>query len=344
MTTAQETWLVTGGAGFIGSNFVRLALAEKWCSRIIVFDALTYAANLDNLAPWLGQDDRLVFVRGDIAVPADVETAMAQQTPARVFHFAAESHVDRSIDDPAPFIRTNVLGTQVMLDAARRHKVARFVHVSTDEVYGALPLDSTERFHETRPYNPKSPYAASKAGADLLVRAAHHTYGQDVVITNCSNNYGPFQYPEKLIPLTIMNAIAGNSIPVYGDGLYVRDWIHVVDHCRAVRLVGESGRAGDTYCIGTENEQPNIDVVRRILRLTGRDESLIRYVVDRPGHDRRYGIDPSKIYTELNWKPEIDWDSGLAATVAWYEENKRWLERIRTGEFRTYYERMYSGR
>lgn len=340
----MATWFVTGGAGFIGSNFVRLALKEDWCGRIVVLDALTYAGNLENLEPFVQNDARLVFAKGDITDAALVDELMGKYKPSLVFHFAAESHVDRSIEDPAPFVRTNVLGTQVLLSAARRHEVARFLHVSTDEVYGALPLDSTERFHENRPYAPKSPYAASKAASDFLVNAMHHTYGMDVVITNCSNNYGPFQFPEKLIPLIIMNALEGEPLPVYGDGLYVRDWIHVEDHCRGVRVCGERGTSGETYCIGTENEQPNIAIVKKVLELTGRDESLIKYVKDRPGHDRRYAIDPTKIKTELGWKPLIDWEQGIASTVEWYKENQTWLERIRTGEFRDYYERSYGGR
>jgi len=337
----SRKWLVTGGAGFIGSNFVRLALAENWCDLIVVVDALTYAGNMENLLPYLGNDDRLIFVRGDIANGELIEGVFRSHRPEMVFHFAAESHVDRSIEDPAPFVRTNMLGTQILLSAAKRTEVRRFVHVSTDEVYGALPLDSKDLFHEKRPYAPKSPYAASKAGSDLLVLAAHHTYGQDVVITNCSNNYGPWQFPEKLIPLMITNALAGESLPVYGDGLYVRDWIHVEDHCRAVRAVAEKGGAGETYCIGTENEQPNIAIVKAILAATGRDESLIRYVKDRPGHDRRYAIDPTKIRTEIGWTPQIAWEAGLAATVAWYREHGEWMARIKSGAFREYYQRHY---
>lgn len=339
-----ETWLVTGGAGFIGSNFVRLALEENWCARVVVLDALTYAGNPENLIPYLGKDERLAFLKGDIANGGDVEKAFVEHMPDRVFHFAAESHVDRSILDPAPFVATNVLGTQILLSAARRHKTGRFLLVSTDEVYGALPLDSSERFHEKRPYAPKSPYAASKAAADLLAVAAFHTHAQDIVITNCSNNYGPYQFPEKLIPLMIMNAMRGEALPVYGDGLYVRDWIHVEDHCRAVRLCGEAGRAGETYCIGADNEQPNINVVKMILRHTGRDESLIRYVKDRPGHDRRYAIDSTKIRTELGWRPLMGWEEGLAATVKWYRDNLQWIERIRSGEFQKYYAELYGGR
>ena len=340
----KGTWLVTGGAGFIGSNFVRLALAEGWCERVVVLDALTYAGNLENLLPFLGSDDRLVFERGDIAEVEDVRRVFDAHRPAVVFHFAAESHVDRSIYEPAVFVRTNVTGTQLLLNAARECGVERFVHVSTDEVYGALQLDSPEKFHEGRPFDPHSPYAASKAGADLLVKAAFHTHHQNVVITNCSNNYGPYQFPEKLIPLMILKALAGESLPVYGDGLYVRDWIHVEDHCRGVLRCAEAGVAGETYCIGSDNEQPNLAVVRKILQLTGRDESLVHYVKDRPGHDRRYAIDATRIRTQLGWQPRHSWEQGLAATVQWYRDNTEWMERLRNGEARAFFERHYAER
>lgn len=340
----SETWLVTGGAGFIGSNFVRQALQHDWCQKIIVLDALTYAGNLENLTPFLDDPDRLLFIRGDITLAEDVAPAFENYRPDRVIHFAAESHVDRSYYDPAAFVRTNVLGTQLLLNSAREFAVKRFVHVSTDEVYGALPLDSKEKFHEGRPYDPRSPYAASKAGSDLLVQAAVHTYGMDAVITNCSNNYGPYQFPEKLIPLMIMKAERGESLPVYGDGLYVRDWIHVEDHCDAVRLCAVEGKAGETYCIGADNEQPNIAVVKKILELTGRDESLISYVKDRPGHDRRYAIDSSKMKREFGWAPKKSWETGLAETVQWYRENSRWLERLQSGESRDFYEKHYQDR
>jgi dTDP-glucose 4,6-dehydratase len=339
-----ETWLVTGGAGFIGSNFVRLALKEDWCARVIVLDALTYAGNLENLMPYLGHDERLHFVRGDIADPAAVEGVFEKHRPQRVFHFAAESHVDRSLYDAGTFVRTNVLGTQVMLTASQKYEVSRFLHVSTDEVYGALPLSSPEKFHEKRPYDPRSPYAASKAASDHLVRAAYHTHGQHVVITNCSNNYGPYQFPEKLIPLMIMKALAGQPLPVYGDGLYVRDWIHVEDHARAVKLACDKGKAGETYLIGSDNERPNIEIVKTILKLTGKDESLITYVKDRPGHDRRYAIDATKIRTELGWKPLIGWEQGITGTIEWYRENGNWMDRIRSGEFQRFYELHYSDR
>lgn len=341
---SNRTWLVTGAAGFIGSNFVRLALAEGWCDRIVAVDLLTYAGNLENLEGLLGSDDRLKFERGDVCDAAAMGRLVAEEKPDILFHLAAESHVDRSIEDPAPFIRTNVLGTQVMLDAARRAGIRRFTHVSTDEVYGALALDTKERFHEGLPLAPNSPYAASKAAAELLVQAAHHTHHMDVVVTRCSNNYGPYQFPEKLIPLMISNAMAGKELPVYGDGLYVRDWIHVSDHCRGIRAAAEGGRTGHAYNIGADNERPNIELVRTILGILGKPDRLIRYVKDRPGHDRRYAIDSSKLAGETGWKPLVPWERGIRETVDWYRANTGWLERIRSGEFMHYYERMYAGR
>ncbi len=341
---SKGTWLVTGAAGFIGSNFVRLALAEDWCERLVAVDLLTYAGNLENLEGLLGTDRRLRFERGDVCDAGGMRALVAEAAPDVVFHLAAESHVDRSIEDPAPFIRTNVLGTQVMLDAARRAGVRRFTHVSTDEVYGALALDSRDRFHEGLPVAPNSPYAASKAASDLLVLAAHHTHAMDVVITRCSNNYGPYQFPEKLIPLMISNAMADKELPVYGDGLYVRDWIHVTDHCRGLRAAAERGRSGEVYNIGADNERPNIELVRTILAILGKPESLIRHVKDRPGHDRRYAIDSSKLARETGWGPLVPWERGLRETVDWYRANSGWLERIRSGEFMHYYERMYAGR
>lgn len=324
----SKVWVVTGGAGFIGSNFVRLALNEEWCDKVVVVDTLTYAGHRENLAPFLGKDDRLELVVADIADAQAMDKVMANHGPEKVFHFAAESHVDRSIDDPAPFIHTNILGTQVLLDAARKNEVQRFVHVSTDEVYGSLSLESTDKFHEKCPYAPNSPYAASKASADMLVRAAFHTHDQNVVITNCSNNYGPYQFPEKLIPLMITNAMAGKALPVYGDGLYVRDWIHVEDHCRAVLIVGDKGACGETYCVGSDNEQPNIKIVKQILAFANRDESFIKYVKDRPGHDRRYAIDSGKILTELGWKAETPWETGLEETFNWYAAHDEWVSQV----------------
>ncbi|MDX2176541.1 MAG: dTDP-glucose 4,6-dehydratase [Candidatus Sumerlaeia bacterium] len=341
---SSRTWLVTGAAGFIGSNFVHLALDENWCNRVVAVDLLTYAGNLENLERHLGKDDRLAFHRVDVTDASAIRAILAQEKPATIFHLAAESHVDRSIEDPAPFIRTNVLGTQVLLDAARRAGVPRFLLVSTDEVYGSLALDSQERFHEGLPLTPSSPYAASKAASDLLALAAHHTHGQDVVITRCSNNYGPYQFPEKLIPLMIMNAVAGEPLPVYGDGLNVRDWIHVSDHCRALRAAAEHGLSGHAYNIGSDNERPNIDVVKTLLKILDRPESLIKYVKDRPGHDRRYAIDAAKAHRELGWQPRVPFERGLRETAHWYLENAGWMERIRSGEFLSYYERMYAGR
>lgn len=344
MAGSGETWLVTGAAGFIGSNFVHLALREDWCARVVAYDALTYAGNMENLEEWLARPDRCIFVRGDVADPEALTAVLAEHAPARVIHFAAESHVDRSIEDPAPFLRTNVTGTQVLLDAARAAASRpRVLHVSTDEVYGSLELDSAERFHEGRAYDPRSPYAASKAASDFLARAAFHTHGQDVVITNCSNNYGPYQFPEKLIPLAITNLLRGEQVPVYGDGLNVRDWIHVEDHCRAVRLCLEQGRSGETYCIGADNEQANIELIRGLLRLLGADDSAVRFVRDRPGHDRRYAIDSTKVRRELGWSPRIGWEEGLRATVDWYRGHPGWVERVRTGEFLKFRERHYGG-
>lgn len=337
-------WFVTGAAGFIGSNFVRLALEEQWCSAVVAFDLLTYAGNLENLEPYLSNDPRLVFIKGDVADTAAVRLAIGEHAPCTIFHFAAESHVDRSIDDPAPFVRTNVLGTQVLLTEARRAQVPRFVLVSTDEVYGALELGTSERFQEGRALAPNSPYAASKASADFLTLAAYHTHGQHVCVTRCSNNYGPWQFPEKLIPLMISNAMGDKELPVYGDGLYVRDWIHVEDHCRALRAVGERGASGECYNIGADNERPNIEIVKTILRLLDKPESLIRHVRDRLGHDRRYAVDAGKLQRELGWKAEMSFDEGIAATIAWYRENGEWLEHIRSGEFMHYYEQMYGGR
>lgn len=341
---SNRTWLITGAAGFIGSNFVRLALAENWCDKIVAADLLTYAGNLENLEGLLGKDDRLVFERVDVADATAMRALVAAHAPDMVFHLAAESHVDRSIEDPTPFIRTNVMGTQVVLDAARRAGVRRFVHVSTDEVYGALALDSTEKFHERLPLAPNSPYAASKAGSDFLVLAAYHTHGQEVVITRCSNNYGPYQFPEKLLPLMISNALENKDLPVYGDGLYVRDWIHVHDHCRGIRAAAEGGSTGEAYNIGADNERRNIDLVKTLLRMLDRPESLIKYVRDRPGHDRRYAIDSSKLHAETGWAPRVGFEDGLRATIDWYLANREWLARIKSGEFMNYYEKMYAGR
>jgi len=312
--------LVTGGCGFIGSNFVRLILSERPGWRVTNIDKLTYAGNPANLADVEANPDYR-FVHADIVDKA----AMAEVFSARpdaVVHFAAESHVDRSITGPEIFVITNVLGTQNLLELARQTGVARFLHVSTDEVYGSL--GPTGLFTETTPYAPNSPYSASKAGSDMLVRSYHHTFGLDTVITNCSNNYGPYQYPEKLIPLLITNLVDGLPIPIYGDGLNVRDWLHVEDHCRGILLALEKGRAGETYNIGGRNERTNIEIARGILALMGKDESSIRHVEDRLGHDKRYAIDADKIRNELGWEPRHTFDTGLPATVAWYRANEAW--------------------
>ncbi len=312
--------LVTGGCGFIGSNFVRLVLATRPEVRITNVDKLTYAGNPANLED-VAQTPAYRFVHADICDHEALRAVFAEK-PDAVVHFAAESHVDRSIAGPDVFIKTNVLGTQWLLECAREFKTPRFLHVSTDEVYGSL--GPTGWFTEVTPYAPNSPYSASKAGSDLLVRAYHHTYGLDTVITNCSNNYGPYQYPEKLIPLLITNLIDGLPIPIYGDGQNIRDWLHVEDHCRGILLALEKGRSGETYNIGGRNEWKNLDIARRLVELLGRDDSFIRYVPDRLGHDRRYAIDAAKIRRELGWEPRHDFPSGLPATVAWYRDHEKW--------------------
>ena len=323
--------LVTGGCGFIGANFVRFQLETYPDVAITNLDALTYAGNPDNLAG-LEAEPRYRFVLGDVADRSFVFDLLAEGFDA-VVHFAAESHVDRSIDDATPFLRTNVVGTQCLLDAARAAGTPRFVHVSTDEVYGTLAPDDPP-FTERTPLAPNSPYAASKAGADLLVRAAHHTHGMDIVITRCSNNYGPYQFPEKLIPLFITNALADRPLPVYGDGRQVRDWIHVSDHCRGVDAALRRGRPGAVYNFGGRCERFNLDVTRAVLALTGKPETLIRHVTDRPGHDRRYAVDCSLAEAELGWRPLVPFETGLAETVAWYRDHPEWVERIRSGAYR----------
>ena len=331
--------LVTGGAGFIGANFVQHVLAEHPSDEIVTLDALTYAGNLANLEPVLA-DPRHTFVRGDIADAAAVEAALARGVDA-VVNIAAETHVDRSILGAEEFLRTNVVGTQVLLDAARAAGV-RFVQMSTDEVYGSL--GPTGRFTETSPLKPSSPYAASKASADLLVLAAHHTHGLDAVITRCSNNYGPYQFPEKLIPLFITNALADEPLPLYGDGKNVRDWIHVLDHCRAVDLVLRRGRAGAVYNIGGGNERRNDEIAAIILGALGKPASLVRYVADRPGHDRRYAIDGTFVAGELGFTPACRFEDGIADTIAWYRDHPSWWQAVKSGEYRDYYERMYGDR
>jgi dTDP-glucose 4,6-dehydratase len=325
--------LITGGMGFIGSNFIRLLLRERPEWRLCNLDALTYAGNPENLADVAGPAEgagRYRFVHGDITDQALLHDLFGNERLEAVVNFAAESHVDRSIQSSAPFVRTNVVGTQVLLDAARRSGASRFVQVSTDEVYGDLGPEDPP-FSERTPLAPSSPYSASKAGADHLVLAYHRTHGTDVVVTRCSNNYGPYQFPEKLIPLTIVNAWAGERLPVYGRGANVRDWIHVEDHCRGVLAALERGRAGEVYNFGGANEARNIDVVRSIVRLLGASEDLIEYVADRPGHDRRYAIDFSLARRELGWEPDRAFEQGLAETVRWYLSHKQWWERVRAG-------------
>lgn len=329
---------ITGGAGFIGSAFVRLALTEDPATDVVNFDALTYAGNPDNIE---GLDERAHhFVQGDIADRDAVLAALAEDTDA-IINFAAESHVDRSIHSATEFIRTNVLGTQVLLDAARERGVKRFLQISTDEVMGSLAEDENTFFTEDSPFRPNSPYAASKAAAEHLVRAAHHTFGLDTVITRCGNNYGPRQFPEKFLPLMISNALNDEPIPLYGDGLNRRDWIYVDDHCRAILQILEEGRAGQVYNIGARNEQRNIDVIKSVLDALGKPASLIRLVKDRPGHDRRYAIDPTLVESELGWRPRETWEGGLGKTIDWYRANGDWLERVRSGAYREYYARQY---
>jgi dTDP-glucose 4,6-dehydratase len=342
---------VTGGCGFIGTNFVYLALRERPDAVVLNFDALTYAGNRTNLLPLeeeaaaaekSGREPRYRFVRGDIADPRAVNAALASFKPDAIVNFAAETHVDRSIDDPAPFVTTNVLGTQTLLTLAREHKVPRFVHISTDEVYGSLGPEG--RFSEDTPLAPNSPYSASKAGSDLLVRAFHHTYGLDAVITRCSNNYGPYQFPEKLIPLMISRARADQPLPVYGDGRNVRDWIHVEDHCRGVLLALEKGRPGAVYNFGGAAEMENLAVVRTILAELGKPESLISFVKDRPGHDRRYAMDFTLAAKELGYAPGLDFARGIKATVAWYLEHDAWVRSVQSGEYRSFMDRWYGER
>ncbi|MBS1794973.1 MAG: dTDP-glucose 4,6-dehydratase [Acidobacteria bacterium] len=334
----MRTIFVTGGAGFIGSAFIHLILETTTDVEIVDFDALTYAGNPENLK---GLDPaRHRFVKGDICDKAAVLDALPDGAEA-VFNFAAESHVDRSISSAGEFVLTNVLGTQVLLDAARAKKVKRFVQISTDEVMGSLPDDSNLYFTELSPLKPNSPYAASKAAAEHFVRAARETFGLDTVITRCGNNYGPRQFPEKLIPLMIANAMNDEPLPVYGDGRNVRDWIYVEDHARAIWLACERGRAGEIYNIGARNEQYNIDVVKTILDILGKPHSLIKFVADRLGHDRRYAIEADKTENELGWRPLTSWEDGLRRTIDWYRENQAWVDHIRNGAYRDYYRKMY---
>jgi dTDP-glucose 4,6-dehydratase len=334
--------LVTGGAGFIGANFVYYQRQHHPGDRLVILDALTYAGNLSTLDA-LASDSAVRFVRGDICDAALVGNLLREERIDAIVHFAAESHVDRSILGPMDFVRTNVVGTATLLEAARAAKLGRFLHISTDEVYGSLE-PSDPAFSESHPIQPRSPYSASKAASDHLVLSYFHTYGFPALLTRCSNNYGPYQFPEKLIPLMILNAFANQPLPVYGDGMNVRDWIHVQDHCAGIDAVLRRGREGEVYNLGGLTERPNLAIVRAILQLTGRDESLIRYVTDRPGHDRRYAIDCRKAERELGFAPRVTLEQGLAETVAWYRAHEAWWQRIRSGEYRTWFERNYAAR
>jgi dTDP-glucose 4,6-dehydratase len=331
--------LITGGCGFIGSNFIRHMLST-YPYPIINFDKLTYAGNLENLKE-IEDDPRYTFVRGDIAEKEDVKKVF-DRTVDMVVNFAAESHVDRSIMEPDAFVKTNISGTFLLLEEARQRGIKRFMQISTDEVYGSLGAEG--KFREDTPLSPNSPYSASKTSADLLVMAYYRTYGTPVVITRCSNNYGPYQFPEKLIPLIIANALEDKELPVYGDGMNVRDWIHVTDHCRAIDLVLHKGETGNVYNVGGENERANIDIVKLILSILKKPESLIRYVKDRPGHDRRYAIDSTKITRTLGFTPGMSFHEGMEETVGWYLSNRPWWERIRSKEYLEYYDRMYKDR
>ena len=332
--------LVTGGAGFIGSNFIRVLLSSQRDAQVVNFDKLTYAGNPESLAD-VAENSRYAFVRGDIADADAVEDVFRLQ-PDVVINFAAETHVDRSIEDASPFLRTNILGTQCLLEAAHRHKLPRFLHISTDEVYGSAPAGVS--FTEKTPLDPRSPYAASKASADHLVSAYANTFGVSAVILRCTNNYGPYQFPEKLIPLMIANAQEDKPLPVYGDGLQERDWLFVEDYCRAIALALEKAAPGTVYNVSAGAPQPNLKIVRTILAHLGKPDSLIKYVGDRPGHDRRYALDSSGIQRELGWKPQVSLEEGLRRTIEWYRANSAWLGNARSGEYLRYYERHYVNR
>lgn len=335
--------LVTGGCGFIGSNFIRYYLKSYPEVSIINVDKLTYAGNLENLSD-LSHSPRYHFIRGDIAETSAMEDLIRKGVDA-IVNFAAESHVDRSIEDPGAFMKTNIFGTFVLLEAVRkvfpRQKI-RFLHISTDEVYGSL--GETGVFTEETPLAPNSPYSASKTAADMMVRAYYHTYGLPAVITRCSNNYGPYQFPEKLIPLMVSNAMEDKELPIYGDGMYIRDWIYVEDHCRALDSVLQKGKEGEVYNIGGGSERTNLYVAKSILDRLGKPHSLIRYVADRPGHDRRYAIDFSKIEKELGWTPTVSFEEGINRTIEWYQTRREWWKKIKTGEYLDYYKRMYQDR
>lgn len=336
--------IITGGAGFIGSNFIYYQLEHHPEDEFICLDKLTYAGNLSSLKGAMEQPN-FKFVRGDIAERDFVYSLFEAEKPDIVVNFAAESHVDRSILEPELFLKTNVIGTGVLMDACRKYGIKRYHQVSTDEVYGDLPLDRPDLFFtETTPLHTSSPYSASKAGADLLVLAYHRTYGLPVTISRCSNNYGPYHFPEKLIPLMIINAFNDKTLPVYGDGANVRDWLYVEDHCSAIDLIIRQGRDGEVYNVGGHNEKSNLDVVKIILKALGKSEDLITFVKDRPGHDRRYAIDPTKIHNELGWLPQTKFVNGIAKTIKWYLANKDWWQKIISGEYQKYYEKMYKNR
>jgi len=336
--------IVTGGAGFIGGNFVHLMLAKHPNYEIICLDNLTYAGNMETLSPVM-DNPKFKFIKADIADRAAVYKIFEDIKPDILVNFAAESHVDRSIEDPGIFIQTNVVGTGVLLDACRKYGISRYHQVSTDEVYGDLPLDRPDLFFtEDTPLHTSSPYSSSKAGADLLVMSYFRTFGLPVTISRCSNNYGPYHFPEKLIPLIIANALAEKSLPVYGKGENVRDWLYVEDHCRAIDMIIHNGRVGEVYNIGGHNERTNLEVVKTIIKELGKSEDLITYVTDRLGHDMRYAIDPTKIHDELGWEPTTYFDEGIKKTVKWYLDNKSWWENIISGEYQNYYKKMYSDR
>ena len=333
--------LVTGGAGFIGVNFVKMLLEREQNVKVINLDLLTYAGNLESLKENLENPNHL-FVHGDIGDQSLVEKLIQEHSVEGIINFAAESHVDRSISDPDIFVKTNVLGTLNLLRCAQKYGVKRFLQVSTDEVYGSLGKEGM--FTEKTTIKPNSPYSASKASSDHFVRAYHHTFGMDTVITRCSNNYGPYQFPEKMIPLCINNILQDKNIPIYGDGLYIRDWLYVVDHCAAIWKVFNEGNTGEVYNVGGCNEKTNLELVKTLLAILGKPESLMTYVKDRPGHDRRYAIDASKIMGSLNWEPSVNFEQGIEKTVKWYLDNKEWLDNVTSGNYQKYYDGMYSGR
>jgi len=333
--------LVTGGAGFIGSCFVRLALTEGWAKHMVILDKLTYAGNLENVQP-VAEHPGYSFAHTDICDSEAIDHIFAKESPDAVIHFAAESHVDRSIHSPAQAIQTNFSGTFTLLEATRRHKIARFVHISTDEVYGSI--DEPDEADENYPLRASSPYSASKAGSDLLALSYYTTYKLNVSVTRASNNYGPYQFPEKLIPLMISNALEDKPLPIYGDGQQVRDWLFVEDHCRAVFSVLQSGGPGEIYNIGGNCSLPNVEVVRRILKATNKPESLMTRVADRPGHDRRYALSNAKLTQKTGWQPRMDFDQGLAATIEWYRSHREWVEHVKSGEYRHFYELNYANR